>query len=66
MPPWLRPGRRQAAGAAERARARERATHPRALPASVASQYFLTRTDVTYVNISQNFRQKGRNGRAPS
>jgi hypothetical protein len=34
-----------------------------ALAAAVASQYFLTRTDVTQVNLSQNGRQKGRNGR---
>jgi hypothetical protein len=33
------------------------------LPAFVASQYLLTRTDVTQVNLSQNGRQKGRNGR---
>jgi hypothetical protein len=33
------------------------------LPASVASQYFLAKTDVTQVNISHNGRQKGRNGR---
>jgi hypothetical protein len=33
------------------------------LAAAVASQYFLARTDVTYVHLSQNRRQKGRNGR---
>jgi hypothetical protein len=30
---------------------------------TVASQYFLTRTDAIQVNLSQNGRQKGRNGR---
>jgi hypothetical protein len=33
-----------------------------AYPASVASQYLVARTDVTSVNLSQNGRQKGRNG----
>jgi hypothetical protein len=33
------------------------------LAAAVASQYSLTRTDVTYVDLSQNGRRKGRNGR---
>eukprot|EP01047_Picozoa_sp_COSAG01_P089903 COSAG01_NODE_21882_length_881_cov_0.906650_1_plen_230_part_10 len=33
------------------------------LAAAVASQYFLTRTDVAQVNLSQNGRQKGRSGR---
>jgi hypothetical protein len=38
----------------------------RDLPAAVASEYFVTRTDVTQVNLSQNGRQTGRNGRRTS
>jgi hypothetical protein len=40
--------------------------HHVVLPVSVAAQYFLTRIDVTQVNLSQNGRLKGRNGRRTS
>jgi hypothetical protein len=36
------------------------------LGAAVATQYFVTRTDVTQANLSQNRRQNGRNGRRTS
>jgi hypothetical protein len=56
-----RPPRWGACGAA--ARGSGGARPPRPLAAAVASQCFLTRTDVTQVNLSQSSRLKGRNGR---
>jgi hypothetical protein len=50
-----------AAAAAAAAKHRRELRHP--LAAAVASQYFLTRTDAAWVNLSQNGRQKARNGR---